>query len=97
MELMLKKNRFGRFASSTRQKKFIEAFWRIRMPKKVKKLNLPFLGDMPESAPILSMEGYVEFIQFMHRHVFDEKTYWQLKKERGVSAVFKLRTTKKAA
>jgi len=57
----------------------------------MRKLKLPILkGPLPEPK-VLSMDDYLEFVEFNLKHNFDKKAYRKWKKMSAVNVPFRLK------
>jgi hypothetical protein len=56
----------------------------------MKKLNLPIIKGALKEPRTLSMDEYLEFVQFNLRHAFDKRAYAQWKKMLAVNVPFSL-------
>ncbi len=54
----------------------------------MKKLKLPVIQANPPRAQILSMDDYLNFVQFNLKHAFDKRAYAKWKKMLVVNAPF---------
>jgi hypothetical protein len=55
-------------------------------------LNLPVIKDyVPPPDRILSMDEYVEFVQFNLENTFDKESYWEWKKIMAVDVPFHIK------
>ena len=52
-------------------------------------LNLPVFKGRGSNPVILSMDEYVEFVQFNIENIFDRESYWEWKKAMAVDVPFK--------
>ena len=57
----------------------------------MKDLNLPVIREYPAEARTLSMDEYLEFIQFNLKHAFDKEAYAKWKKMLIVDVQFVLK------
>ena len=57
----------------------------------MKKLNLPIIKGALKEARTLSMDEYLELVQFNLRHAFDKRAYAQWKKILAVNVPFSLK------
>ena len=55
------------------------------------KLKLPIIKGPLKEARTLSMDEYLEFVQFNLRHTFDKRAYAQWKKILAVNVPFSLK------
>jgi len=54
----------------------------------MKKLKLPIIRETISEAKVLSMDGYLQFVQFNLKHAFDKKAYTEQKKMSIVDVPF---------
>jgi len=54
----------------------------------MKKLKLPIVQTPHRKARILSMDEYLQFVQFNVKHAFDKKAYAKWKKMSAVNVLF---------
>jgi len=57
----------------------------------LKELNLPVIREYPTELRTLSMDEYLDFIQFNLKHAFDKKAYTKWKKMLIVDVQFVLK------
>lgn len=53
-------------------------------------LKLPIIKDLEIQKRVLSMDEYLEFVQFNLKHAFDKEAYAEWKKLRAVDVPFRL-------
>ena len=54
-------------------------------------LNLPIIKGSGGEPPVLSMDEYVQFVQFNIENTFDQESHWEWKKLMAVDVPFKLK------
>ena len=57
----------------------------------MKKLKLPVFKEPLPPPRILSMDEYLEFVQFNLKHAFDKKAYTEWKKISAVNVPFRIK------
>lgn len=61
------------------------------MNKKEPELKFPVIKGNPMPPPVLSMDQYVEFVQFFVQHLMDRKAYEEDRKLSVVNVPFRLK------
>ena len=54
------------------------------------KLNFPVIKGDPMPPPVLSMDQYADFVDFMRLHILDEKDWERQKENRRMRTPFRL-------
>lgn len=57
----------------------------------MKKLKLPIIQEPLRAARTLSMNDYLQFVQFNLKHAFDQKSYARWKKMLAVNVPFSIK------
>jgi len=57
----------------------------------MEKLNLPNIEGDPMPPPKMTMDHYVEFVEFYFRHLLNHKAYEELVRRTRVSEPFRLK------
>lgn len=57
----------------------------------MKDIKLPIIKGIKNEKRVLSMDEYLQFVQFNLKHTFDRKSYEEQKKQLGVNVPFSLR------
>ena len=53
-------------------------------------LKFPIITGPQREPPVLSMEEYIDFVQFNLENTFDKEAYWELKKIMAIDVPFKI-------
>ncbi len=56
----------------------------------MRELNLPIVKELTPNKKILSMDEYLQFVQFNLQHTFDRKSYEKWKKLLAVNVPFSI-------